>query len=301
MTATAESGPTLGLAENRLAKRGAAMWRFVRLQPLGTFGIIIIVLVLIGALFAPYLWTSDPELFRAGLPAGTERRLLAGDQPQGPGPLVTRGLRGASIADDRHRSGGHLDGYRDLPGPGGRLCQGSRRRRHLPPDRDSHCRPRFALAHPLHHGRGPEHHDADVRDCLHDHTPDDAGATRERYSGGSLDVFRVGPRRGRFEHADHVPAHPAQLNAARDREREHHRSGGDPRGGGPDLLGLGLEPGTPSWGVDLGPNARSHFASGWWLPVFPGVALSLTVLAFNFVGDSLRDVLDPRLRGSGLI
>ena len=67
------------------------------------------------------------------------------------------------------------------------------------------------------------------------------------------------------------------------------------------FLGLGLEPGTPSWGVDLGPNARSHFASGWWLPVFPGLTLSLTVLAFNFLGDSLRDVLDPRLRGSGLI
>ncbi|MXY35367.1 MAG: ABC transporter permease, partial [Dehalococcoidia bacterium] len=39
----------------------------------------------------------------------------------------------------------------------------------------------------------------------------------------------------------------------------------------------------------------------WWLPIFPGLALSLTVLAFNFLGDTLRDVLDPRLRGSGLI
>ena len=67
------------------------------------------------------------------------------------------------------------------------------------------------------------------------------------------------------------------------------------------FLGLGLEPGTPSWGVDLGPQARQYFVSGWWLPVFPGVALSVTVLAFNFFGDSLRDVLDPRLRGSGLV
>ena len=67
------------------------------------------------------------------------------------------------------------------------------------------------------------------------------------------------------------------------------------------FLGLGLEPGTASWGVDLGPNARQNFISGWWLPVFPGAALSVTVLAFNFFGDSLRDVLDPRLRGSGLV
>ena len=70
---------------------------------------------------------------------------------------------------------------------------------------------------------------------------------------------------------------------------------------GLSFLGLGLEQGTPSWGVDLGPIAQRDFVSGWWLPVFPGLALSLTVLAFNFLGDSLRDVLDPRLRGSGLI
>jgi len=67
------------------------------------------------------------------------------------------------------------------------------------------------------------------------------------------------------------------------------------------FLGLGLEPGTPSWAMDLGGGARQYFASGWWLPVFPGAALAITVLSFNLLGDSLRDVLDPRLRGSGLI
>jgi ABC-type dipeptide/oligopeptide/nickel transport system permease subunit len=65
------------------------------------------------------------------------------------------------------------------------------------------------------------------------------------------------------------------------------------------FLGLGLEPGTASWAMDLGGGARAHFASGWWLPVFPGAALAVTVLSFNLLGDSLRDVLDPRLRGSG--
>ena len=70
---------------------------------------------------------------------------------------------------------------------------------------------------------------------------------------------------------------------------------------GLSFLGLGLDPLIPSWGADIGPNARAFFQVSWWLPVFPGIALSLTVLAFNFLGDSLRDVLDPRLRGSGLI
>jgi len=67
------------------------------------------------------------------------------------------------------------------------------------------------------------------------------------------------------------------------------------------FLGLGLEPGTASWAQDLGPNNRSYFRVAWWLLVFPGAALALAVLAFNFFGDSMRDVLDPRLRGSGLI
>ncbi len=67
------------------------------------------------------------------------------------------------------------------------------------------------------------------------------------------------------------------------------------------FLGFGLPPPSPSWGVDIGPSARAYFYTAWWLPVFPGIALSLTVLAFNFLGDSLRDTLDPRLRGSGLI
>ena len=70
---------------------------------------------------------------------------------------------------------------------------------------------------------------------------------------------------------------------------------------GLSFLGFGLPPPAPSWGVDLGPSARAYFYTAWWLPVFPGLALSLTVLAFNFLGDTLRDVLDPRLRGTGLI
>lgn len=66
---------------------------------------------------------------------------------------------------------------------------------------------------------------------------------------------------------------------------------------GLSFLGLGLPSGDPSWGADLGGKARTLFRTYWWLPIFPGLALSLTVLAFNLLGDSLRDTLDPRLRG----
>lgn len=65
------------------------------------------------------------------------------------------------------------------------------------------------------------------------------------------------------------------------------------------FLGLGVAPGTPSWGIDMsGENlalAREQYPH---LVIFPGVAISLVVLGFNLLGDTLRDILDPRLRGS---
>ena len=64
------------------------------------------------------------------------------------------------------------------------------------------------------------------------------------------------------------------------------------------FLGLGVMPPTPSWGADLSGDARSYFETAPWMAIFPGLALSLTVLSFNLLGDALRDILDPRLRGS---
>ncbi len=64
------------------------------------------------------------------------------------------------------------------------------------------------------------------------------------------------------------------------------------------FLGVGVKLGEPSWGSDLGTESRQYFQIAWWMAIFPGIALSLTVLAFNLLGDSLRDVLDPRLRGT---
>jgi peptide/nickel transport system permease protein len=64
------------------------------------------------------------------------------------------------------------------------------------------------------------------------------------------------------------------------------------------FLGFGVASGTPSWGIDLSARNREYFSIAPWLMVGPGVALSLTVLGYNFLGDALRDILDPRLRGS---
>lgn len=63
------------------------------------------------------------------------------------------------------------------------------------------------------------------------------------------------------------------------------------------FLGVGITPPTPSWGNMLGGVIANTYKPIWWLVVFPGVAISLTVLSFNLLGDSLRDALDPKLRG----
>ena len=63
---------------------------------------------------------------------------------------------------------------------------------------------------------------------------------------------------------------------------------------GLSFLGLGVEIPNPSWGtmIDAG---RNFTRNAWWYAVFPGVAIMITVLGFNFVGDGLRDALDPKL------
>jgi peptide/nickel transport system permease protein len=61
------------------------------------------------------------------------------------------------------------------------------------------------------------------------------------------------------------------------------------------FLGLGVQPPTASWGGMVA-DGRSHLLGAWWITTFPGLAIVLTVLAFNLLGDGLRDALDPRLR-----
>ncbi|HEX4261921.1 MAG TPA: ABC transporter permease subunit, partial [Acetobacteraceae bacterium] len=61
------------------------------------------------------------------------------------------------------------------------------------------------------------------------------------------------------------------------------------------FLGLGAQPPTPEWGTMLA-DALQFVQSAWWVVTFPGLAILLTVLGFNLIGDGLRDVLDPRLK-----
>jgi len=62
------------------------------------------------------------------------------------------------------------------------------------------------------------------------------------------------------------------------------------------FLGLGVPPSVPTWGSMLAESRDTLVANKWWLAVFPGVAIMVTVLSFNILGDWLRDFLDPRLR-----
>ncbi len=64
------------------------------------------------------------------------------------------------------------------------------------------------------------------------------------------------------------------------------------------FLGFGVPPPYPSWGSMLSGSGRTYMYRAPWMAVWPGVAISLAVFAFNMLGDALRDVLDPRLRGA---
>jgi peptide/nickel transport system permease protein len=62
------------------------------------------------------------------------------------------------------------------------------------------------------------------------------------------------------------------------------------------FLGLGVPPNVPTWGAMLADSRDQLMANKWWLAFFPGMAIVLTVLSFNILGDWLRDFLDPRLK-----
>jgi len=67
---------------------------------------------------------------------------------------------------------------------------------------------------------------------------------------------------------------------------------------GLSFLGLGVGASQPTWGSMLA-DGRAYVSTAWWLATFPGVAIMLTVLSINLIGDWLRDILDPRLRNTG--
>ena len=61
------------------------------------------------------------------------------------------------------------------------------------------------------------------------------------------------------------------------------------------FLGLGAQPPTPEWGLLIS-TSRTYFLHAWWYSTFPGIAIFITVLVFNLIGDGIREVLDPRTR-----
>ena len=65
----------------------------------------------------------------------------------------------------------------------------------------------------------------------------------------------------------------------------------------PWFLGLGVPPPYPTWGGMLSLAGLDHMYQAPWLAIWPAVALSLAVFGFNMLGDALRDLLDPRLKG----
>lgn len=67
---------------------------------------------------------------------------------------------------------------------------------------------------------------------------------------------------------------------------------------GLSFLGLGAQPPTPEWGAMLS-DGRDFMRRAWWMTTFPGLAIMFTILGFNFLGDGLRDALDPKMSGQG--
>lgn len=62
------------------------------------------------------------------------------------------------------------------------------------------------------------------------------------------------------------------------------------------FLGLGVQEPTPAWGLMLQGGAEMYATQAPWFPIFPGLAITLSVFAFNLFGDFVRDVVDPKLR-----
>ena len=64
------------------------------------------------------------------------------------------------------------------------------------------------------------------------------------------------------------------------------------------FLGLGVPPDIPTWGTMLA-DGRTYISTAWWLALFPGLSIFVTVLGINLLGDALRDIFDPRLKRTG--
>ena len=292
-----------------LERAGGAVWRFIRLQPLGTFGILFILIIVVAAIFAPWLNTAGEGKSRVQRPEGATSIVL-----QGPGPdwwmgttrggldvwsrvlygarpalMIGIGAVGISIvvATALALTMGYLKGAVDtllsrlieiiiaIPGLLWLILFTAAFERSVSVII-------FAIAFifsPL------------TTLVLRGNVIQESASTYAE----SARVVGASNIRIMFRHILPNLLPLAIVNASIIIPAAILTEAGL------SFLGLGLDPTEPSWGVDIGPNAREYLTRAPWLVVFPGAALALTVLAFNFLGDSIRDTLDPRLRGSGLI
>ena len=65
---------------------------------------------------------------------------------------------------------------------------------------------------------------------------------------------------------------------------------------GLSFIGLGVRPPQAKWGIMVAEGTNYIVSGEWWISLFPGLTLAFTVLCFNFLGDGLRDIMDPRQR-----
>jgi hypothetical protein len=108
---------------------------------------------------------------------------------------------------------------------------------------------------------------------------------------------RRGAGRRRQRPPDHLPAHPAERRQPDHRLHDALVAGVIIGEAFVSFLGYGVDPAkTPTWGNILTNGPGLHRQGNWWWALFPGLAIVLTVLGINFMGDGLRDALDPRSR-----
>ena len=135
------------------------------------------------------------------------------------------------------------------------------------------------------HDRDRRHRHADLR--APDARAGDGGEGRGLRRGRARDRQSALAHRAVPHPAEH-PAGAARAGDAVDRRRHHRR-------GGLSFLGLGQQPPAPSWGSMLN-TAQRFLTNAPWMAIWPGLAIFLTVLSFNLLGDGLRDALDPKER-----
>ena len=137
------------------------------------------------------------------------------------------------------------------------------------------------------------------RHQLDRHRP--AHARPSSSSSSEMEFVTAARAMGAGQAADHVPPH---ASATRWRRCWCRSRSASPSAilieSGLSFLGFGASPPNPSWGTLLNAG-RSAIEQMWWLILFPGLAIFLTVLAYNLIGEGLQEATDPRLRQAGAL